>query len=182
MFPQDSYGRPLSGKSRPEKIAARRTIMIPVTLLVTTRNEAANIERCLSSAHLFIDQIFVIDSESEDETANIARNYAEVVNLAYDHSKIIPWIYQWGLENLPIRNDWVMILEADQKLTEELKSELTELFSGRSIEERGFYIRRQQVFRGKALRFGGYGSKYMLKLFRRDSGELDPEETDTRVY
>ena len=156
--------------------------MIPVTLLVTTRNEAANIERCLSSAHLFVDQIFVIDSESEDATVNIAKKYAEVINLPYDHSKIIPWIYQWGLENLPIRNEWVMILEADQKFTEALKSELETLFSRGSIEERGFYVRRQQVFRGKALKFGGYGSKYMLKLFRRDSGELDPDETDTRVY
>jgi glycosyltransferase involved in cell wall biosynthesis len=156
--------------------------LIPVTLLVTTRNEAANIERCLCSAHLFIDQIFVIDSESEDETVSIARKYAEVVNLPYDHSKIIPWIYQWGLDNLPIRNDWVMILEADQMLTPELKTELEQIFSRDSIQEDGFYVRRQQVFRGKALRFGGYGSKYMLKLFRRAAGELDPEETDTRVY
>ena len=155
--------------------------MIPVTLLVTTRNEAANIERCLSSAHQFIDQIFVIDSDSEDETVTIARKYAEVVNLAYDHSKIIPWIYQWGLDNLAIRNDWVMILEADQILTPELKSELESLFT-KPVREDGFYVRRQQVFRGKALRFGGYGSKYMLKLFRRAAGELDPEETDTRVY
>ena len=156
--------------------------MIPVTLLVTTRNEAANIKRCLRSAHPFIDQIFVIDSESEDETVSIARAYAEVVNLPYDHSKIIPWIYQWGLNNLPIRNEWVMILEADQMLTEALKTELEQLFSRPSIRENGFYVRRQQVFRGKALRFGGYGSKYMLKLFRCAAGELDPEETDTRVY
>ena len=156
--------------------------MIPVTLLVTTRNEAANIERCLCSAHEFVDQIVVIDSESEDETVSIARKYAQVVSLTYDHSKIIPWIYQWGLDNLPIRNEWVMILEADQMLTPELKGEMEKLFSGTAIREKGFYIRRQQVFRGKALRFGGYGSKYMLKLFRRDAGELDPEETDTRVY
>ncbi len=156
--------------------------MIPVTLLVTTRNEAANIKRCLRSAHPFIDQIFVIDSESEDETVSIARAYAEVVNLPYDHSKIIPWIYQWGLDNLPIRNEWVMILEADQMLTQALKTELEQLFSRPSIRESGFYVRRQQVFRGKALRFGGYGSKYMLKLFRCAAGELDPEETDTRVY
>jgi len=156
--------------------------LIPVTLLVTTRNEAANIKRCLRSAHPFIDQIFVIDSESEDETVSIARAYAEVVNLPYDHSKIIPWIYQWGLDNLPIRNEWVMILEADQMLTQALKTELEQLFSRPSIRESGFYVRRQQVFRGKALRFGGYGSKYMLKLFRCAAGELDPEETDTRVY
>jgi glycosyltransferase involved in cell wall biosynthesis len=156
--------------------------LIPVTLLVTTRNEAANIEKCLRNAHLFIQQIFVIDSDSDDDTVSISRQYAEVVNLPYDHSKIIPWIYQWGLDNLPIRNDWVMILEADQMITPQLKQELERLFSKASIPENGFYVRRQQVFRGRVLRFGGYGSKYMLKLFRREAGELDPEETDTRVY
>ncbi|HVG21311.1 MAG TPA: glycosyltransferase family 2 protein [Blastocatellia bacterium] len=156
--------------------------MIPVTLIITTRNEESNIEKCLRSAHGFIDQIIVIDSDSEDATASVSRRYAEVINLAYDHSKIIPWIYQWGLDNLPIRNDWVMILEADQELTPELKREMAALFSGPPISQSGFYVRRQQVFRGKALRFGGYGSKYMLKLFRRSAGELDPDETDTRVY
>lgn len=156
--------------------------MIPLTLIITTRNEETNIEKCLRSAHGFIDQVFVIDSDSEDETVNISRRYAEVINLPYDHSKIIPWIYQWGLDNLPIRNDWVMILEADQELTPELKREMASLFARPSISENGFYVRRQQVFRGKALRFGGYGSKYMLKLFRKGAGELDPEETDTRVY
>jgi glycosyltransferase involved in cell wall biosynthesis len=156
--------------------------LIPVTLIVTTRNEEANIEKCLRSAHGLVDQIFVIDSESEDATAKVASRYAEVVNLGYEHGKIIPWIYQWGLDNLPIRNDWVLILEADQALTPELRSELEELFSRSEIAERGFYIRRRQVFRGKPLRFGGYGSKYMLKLFHRASGELDAKETDTRIY
>jgi glycosyltransferase involved in cell wall biosynthesis len=156
--------------------------MIPVTLLVTTRNEEINIERCLQSASGLIEQIFVIDSESTDQTAAIAAQYAEVVNLPYDHSKIIPWIYQWALDNLPIHNEWVMILEADQAITPELKLELEKLYSQKQIAENGFYVRRRQIFRGKELRFGGYGSKYMLKLFRRTAGQLDPEETDTRVY
>jgi glycosyltransferase involved in cell wall biosynthesis len=156
--------------------------LIPLTLIVTTRNEALNIEKCLRSAQGFADQIFVIDSESEDATVEIAGRYAEVVNLPYDHSKIIPWIYQWGLDNLPIRNYWVMILEADQELTAPLKEELQRRFDSGNMKEDGYYIRRRQVFRGKLLRFGGYGSKYMLKLFRRAAGELDAEETDTRVY
>lgn len=156
--------------------------MIPVTLIVTTRNEEANIEKCLQSAHGLVDQIFVIDSESEDDTAMIAGRYAEVINLPYEHGKIIPWIYQWGLDNLPIRNEWVLILEADQRLTAELCREMQACFARSEIKERGFYIRRLQVFRGKRLRFGGYGSKYMLKLFYRTAGGLDTEESDTRVY
>ena len=156
--------------------------MIPVTLIVTTRNEEANIEKCLRSAHGLVDQIFVIDSKSEDDTAAIAGRYAEVINLPYEHARIIPWIYQWGLDNLPIRNEWVLILEADQVLTAELCRELEACFARSEITERGFYIRRVQVFRGKQLRFGGYGSKYMLKLFYRAAGELDTEESDTRIY
>jgi glycosyltransferase involved in cell wall biosynthesis len=155
---------------------------IPVTAIVTTRNEELNIERCLSSLHGFVRSIFVLDSESNDQTVAIARRYADVYTLPYDHSKIIPWIFQWGLDHLPIETEWVLLMEADQSLTAELKQELQQLFARNDIKENGFYIRRKQIFRGKWIRFGGYGSKYLLKLFRRTAGELDPEEQDTRVY
>ena len=157
--------------------------VIPVTVIVTTRNEEINIERCLKAVHGFVDQIFIIDSESEDQTVAIARKYAdEVHNLAYVHGAIIPWIFQWGLDNLPIRNEWVLILEADRMVTPELKQELEHLFSQAHIHENGFYIRRVQIFRGRQIRFGGYGSKYLLTLFRRSAAELDVNEQDTRVY
>lgn len=156
--------------------------MIPLSVLVTTRNEEANIERCLRSVHGFADQIFVLDSESTDRTVEIARRYAEVHNLTYDHSRIIPWIFQWGLDNLALRNDWVLILEADQALTPALREEIAELLARPQVREDGFYVRRRQIFRGKPLRFGGYGSKVLLKLFRRSRSELDPVEQDTRVY
>jgi glycosyltransferase involved in cell wall biosynthesis len=157
--------------------------MIPLSVLVTTRNEEANVARCLRSVHGFADQIFVLDLESTDATVEIARKYAEVQTLAYDHSRIIPWIFQWGLDHLPLRNDWVLILEADQAVTPELREEIAALLARpEAIREDGFYIRRRQVFRGQPLRFGGYGSKVLLKLFRRSRSGLDPVEQDTRVY
>ncbi len=160
--------------------------MIPLSVVVVTRNEEKNIERCLTSVHGFADQVFVVDSESTDRTREIARPYADdVVELPYDHTRIIPWIFQWALDHLPLRNEWVLILEADQALPEALKEEIAALLApGRidAIEESGFYIRRRQIFRGRPLRFGGYGSKYLLKLFRRSCSELDPVEQDTRVY
>jgi glycosyltransferase involved in cell wall biosynthesis len=157
--------------------------VIPLSVLVTTRNEEANVERCLKSVHGFADQIFVLDSESTDGTVEIAGRYAEVQTLAYDHSRIIPWIFQWGLDNLPLRNDWVLILEADQAVTPALREEIAALLARPDgVREDGFYIRRRQIFRGKPLRFGGYGSKVLLKLFRRSRSGLDPVEQDTRVY
>ena len=52
--------------------------MIPLSVLVTTRNEEVNVERCLRSVHGFADQIFVLDSESTDRTVEIASRFAEV--------------------------------------------------------------------------------------------------------
>jgi glycosyltransferase involved in cell wall biosynthesis len=157
--------------------------MIPVTVLVTTRNEEANLERCLQSVHGFVGQIFVLDSESSDRTVEIAHRYADhVASLPYEHGRIIPWIFQWGLDHLPIAHDWVLILEADQALTPALRRELSRLFARGEIAENGFYLRRRQIFRGRPIRFGGYGGKRLLKLFRRRAAELDPLEQDTRVY
>lgn len=156
---------------------------VAVTVLLTTRNEEVNLERTLESVHGFADQILVIDSESEDRTVEIARRYADqVVDLPYEHGRIIPWIFQWGLDNLPIRNEWILILEADQALTEALRKEIADLLARPAVAEDGFYIRRRQIFRGRPIRFGGYGGKHLLKLFRRGKGELDPVEQDTRVY
>ena len=163
--------------------APARLSRVPLSVLVTTRNEEANLERSLASVFDFADQILVLDSESTDATVQIAQKYADEVRvLAYDHSRIIPWIFQWGLDNLQIRNEWVLLLEADQALGDPLKEELRRLLTGPTPACNGFYIRRRQIFRGQEIRFGGYGSKRLLKLFRRSQGELDPVEQDTRVY
>ena len=89
-----------------------------LSVLVTTRDEEANLERCLASVRGLADQLCVLDSESSDGTLGIARRLAdEVSSLPYDHSRIIPWIFQWGLDHLPLRHDWVLLLEADQAVT-----------------------------------------------------------------
>jgi len=155
----------------------------PLTVLIPTRNEERNLARTLEAIGGLADQVLVIDSESSDATLDIARaGGAEIHRLPYDHGRIIPWIFQWALENLPIRNEWVLLLEADQALSEGLKAEIAALLARPAIAENGFYLRRRQVFRGRSIRFGGYGSKRLLKLFRKGMAALDPEEQDTRVY
>ncbi|HYL05883.1 MAG TPA: glycosyltransferase family 2 protein [Thermoanaerobaculia bacterium] len=156
---------------------------VPLTVLVVTRNEELNLDRCLASVDGFAGQVFVVDSESTDRSREIARRHgAEVHELPYDHTRIIPWIFQWALDHLPIRHDWVLILEADQAVPPPLRAEIAALLARPRIAEHGFYIRRRQIFRGRQIRFGGYGSKRLLKLFRRGHGRLDPVEQDTRVY
>ena len=159
------------------------TARAPLTVLVTTRDEALNLARCLESVRPLADQLLVLDSESTDGTVEIARRFAdEVATLPYDSTRIIPWIFQWGLDHLPIRNDWVLILEADQAIPPPLAAEIAAIVSRPDPAENGFTIRRRQFFRGRPIRWGGYGGKRLLKLFRRAHGRLDPEEQDTRVY
>lgn len=154
-----------------------------LTVLLTTRNEEANLARSLGSVVRWADQVIVLDSESTDGTVEIAeRMGATVERLAYEHGRIIPWIFQWALDNLPIRNEWILLLEADQAVSPLLRAEIEKLVVMAGEIRNGFYLRRRQIFRGRPLRFGGYGGKRMLKLFRRGHGELDPVEQDTRVY
>jgi glycosyltransferase involved in cell wall biosynthesis len=156
---------------------------VPLTVLMTTRDEEVNLARTLGAVAPWADQVCVLDSESSDGTVEIARRHgAEVTSLPYEHGRIIPWIFQWGLDNLPLRHEWILLLEADQLVTPELRGEIEALLARGEVAEAGFYLRRRQVFRGKPIRFGGYGGKRMLKLFRRGRGELDPVEQDTRVY
>lgn len=177
-----STGRKTTGLCLHESTASMNA-PLPISVLVATRNEELNIAACLRSLAGLVEEVYVIDSESTDKTRDIAAQMkANVVNLPYDHSRIIPWIFQWGLDNLEITTEWVLILEADQRLTPQLREELLALFAKRSIPENGFFIKKRQIFRGRVLRFGGYGSKYLLKLFRKNCGQLDVREQDTRVY
>lgn len=156
---------------------------VPLTVIIPTRNEEANLGATLEALGKLADQVLVLDSESSDRTVAIAEAAGATVHgLPYDHARIIPWIFQWGLDHLPIRNEWILLLEADQALSAPLRDEIAALLSRPELAESGFYVRRRQFFRGREIRFGGYGSKRLLKLFRKASASLDPDEQDTRVY
>lgn len=159
------------------------TTRLPITVLLATRDEEANIGRTLATISHWAEQIFVLDSESTDRTVEIARAHgAVVVQLQYEHARIIPWIFQWALDHLEVTQEWILILEADQAVPDALQREIAKVVMDTEERRAGFYLRRRQVFRGKTIRFGGYGGKRLLKLFRRGAGRLDPIEQDTRVY
>jgi len=84
---------------------------IPVSVIVPTRNEARNLPRCLASLSGF-GEVYVIDSQSEDATVEIARSHnAKVVQFFYQGGW--PKKRQWALDNLPLAYDWVLLVDAD---------------------------------------------------------------------
>jgi glycosyltransferase involved in cell wall biosynthesis len=142
------------------------------SLIVLTFNEEDNLEACLRSVARSCREAFVVDSGSTDNTVEIARRHARVEHHPFEtHAR--QW--KWAMDNLPLSTDWVLALDADQRLTPELEGELQKLFSHGVIPEDvdGFYINRRQVFKGRWIRHGGYYPKYLLKLFRVSKVQLD---------
>jgi len=145
-----------------------------LSVVILTYNEEVNLPACLESLKGLDCEIFVVDSGSSDATVEIAKAFAARVFEHPFESHARQW--NWALQNLPISTDWILGLDADQRLTSELRQELVELFTvddHRLGAVDGFYVKRRQMFRGRWIRHGGYYPKYLLKLFRRDRVRVD---------
>jgi len=139
-----------------------------VSVIVAVRNEARNLPRCLAALS-GVGEIYVIDSQSTDETVEIARNYGAHVEQFYYHGGW-PKKRQWAIDTLPLAYDWVLLLDADEAVTPELAQEIREAI--RNPGRNGYYIALQMHFLGRRLRHCG-ASFWKLVLFRRGKGRYE---------
>lgn len=149
--------------------------VLPITVVVLALNEARNIEACVQSVYGWVEAVLVVDSGSTDDTvARATACGATVVSHPFEtHAR--QW--QWALRSLPVRSPWVLALDADQRVTAELRASMGRAFQqGPPGDVQGYFLCRRQVFRGRWIRHGGYYPKYLLKLFRRDVVQLDEQE------
>lgn len=141
---------------------------LPISVIIPARNEAQNLARCLQ-ALAGVGEVFVIDSQSTDETVEIARRYrAKVVQFHYRGGW--PKKRQWALDTLPLSYDWVLLLDADEILTTELEREIREAIQTPNVD--GYYICLRMHFLRRVLRHGDAGF-WKLSLFRRSKGRYE---------
>lgn len=135
-----------------------------VSVVVLTYNEEANIEDCLKSVQGWSDDILIIDSYSDDTTVEVARNYTDKI---YSH-KFKHWATQrnWALENLPFKYDWILFLDADERVSEELKEKIQNTLPNVGLNTNGFYINRKFFFMGRWIKHGGYYPYKVLRLVK----------------
>lgn len=148
---------------------------VPLDVVILTRDEEKNLPACLASLAPLGAPVHVVDSGSTDRTLEIATAAGcRVVTHPFStHAE--QW--SWALENVPLSAEWVLGLDADQRLTPALASELRERFeAGIPGDLDGFYVKRRQVFRGRWIRHGGYYPKYLLKLFRRRATSISSRD------
>jgi glycosyltransferase involved in cell wall biosynthesis len=141
---------------------------LPVTVIVAARNEAHNLSRCLESLQGF-GEVYVIDSQSNDATVQIAESYgAHVVQFHYQGGW--PKKRQWAMDSLPLSYDWIFLVDADEALTTELSAEIRSAI--KDPDRDGCYIALRMFFLGRELRHSG-ASFYKLSLFRRGKGRFE---------
>ena len=141
---------------------------LPVSVIVPVRNEALNLPRCLESL-AGVGEIYVIDSQSTDDTVAIAQSRgAKVVQFHYEGGW--PKKRQWAMDTLPLAYDWILLLDADEVLTPELVEEIRRVVQNPAVN--GYFIRLQMYFLGRVLRRCD-ASFWKLSLFRKGRGHFE---------
>lgn len=136
-----------------------------ISAVVITKNEEDRIKACLDSLS-FLSDIVVVDDLSLDETCNISKKMkARVFKRPLKNDFASQRNY--GLKQA--KGEWVLFVDADEKITEELKSEI--LKSVQSEYYSGFYLKRQDYFLGKKLNYGETANLKLLRLARKTSGK-----------
>jgi len=140
-------------------------VMLPLSCIIVTKNEEDRLARCLKALPKCA-QVIVVDSNSADQTPAIARAHdAELASFTWNGQ--YPKKRQWCLDNLNLRHDWVLFIDADEICTPQLAAELQAMEWGALDNVAGFFIRGAYLWRGKALRFGMQNNKLCLLNHRK---------------
>jgi glycosyltransferase involved in cell wall biosynthesis len=140
-----------------------------ISVLIPVRNEIRNISDCLDTV-AWSDDVVVVDSGSTDGTAELASGKgARVVQFHWNRQ--FPKKKNWALENVRWKNEWVLILDADERITPELAVEMQQAIKNPGID--GCFINRRFIFLGKWIRHCGYYPSWNLRLFRHANGRYE---------
>jgi len=143
----------------------------PVSFIIPTRNEERNICAAIGSVAGWADEVFVLDSYSEDRTVEFAEAMeAQVAQRRFDNFAAQK---NWALDHLPLRNEWVFFLDADERVPPELRAEITEAITDLGCAWDGFFVGMKQLFMGSVIAHGGWFPNVRLLLFKHRVGRYE---------
>lgn len=137
--------------------------MQKISGIIICKNEEKNIEECLKSIQ-WCDEIIIVDSGSTDKTVEIAKKYTDKI-----------FFNEWkGFSNqrkfalTKVSNEWVFVLDADERCTSDLATEIKTILSPANLQTKGFYIPRKSFFLNKWVKYCGWYPDYKLRLFEKN--------------
>lgn len=142
--------------------------MANLTIIILTKNEEQNLEKCIVSFRNVAQRIVIIDSYSTDETVELAKSLgAEVYEHQFENHAAQ---FNWALANIHLQTEWVMKVDADEEFTPELADEIREKLDNLPGNVTGVILRRRVYFMGRWLQHGGKYPELLLRIFRVGHG------------
>lgn len=143
-----------------------------ITAIILTKNEEKNIKKCIDSIKGFVDRIVVVDSYSDDETVNIAKELG--ADIFFNEWKHYADQFNWALDNIDITTTWVYRIDADEVVTPELAMEISEKCKEHKNDNvNGFIMKFKIYFLGRFLKYGGAYPIYNLTIFKYGKGRYE---------
>jgi glycosyltransferase involved in cell wall biosynthesis len=151
--------------------------MHKLSAIVITYNEEENIRECIESLK-WTEEIIIVDSKSADKTIEIAKEFtANIItteNLSYGEKR------NMGIN--AASGDWILWIDADERVSDELKNEITQTISGSSADE-AYYINRRSFFINKFIKHSGWYPDYTLRLFKKSTNiKFDTAKVHEKAY
>ncbi len=149
--------------------------MEKISVAIITKNEELNIRECLESVK-WADEIVVVDNGSTDQTRQICQEFQ--ARVYQEEWKGFPRQKNSAIEKT--RNEWVLSLDADERVSPDLRQEIERVLGGESSTD-GYFIARKNFFLGRWIKHCGWFPDYNLRLFRKSRGHFLERAVHERV-
>lgn len=151
-----------------------------IAVVILTYNESIHLPRALDHVRSFAREIFVIDSYSTDNTAELAKaGGAKVLEHPFQN---YARQFEWALENAAITTDWVMRLDADEIIEPDLADEIRIRLPNLPVDVTGVNLNRKTIFQNKFIRWGGRFPLTLLRIWRRGKAHIEDRWMDEHMY
>lgn len=141
--------------------------MSKISVILATFNEEKNIKDCLESVRRLANEIIIVDGSSTDKTVEIAEKYTDQIFIK-ENPPMFHINKQLAIEKAT--GDWILYLDADERITPELKREIQDAI--RDTKYDGYWIPRKNIIFGRWIEHTGWYPDYQLRLFRRGQAYL----------
>lgn len=150
--------------------------MNTLSVIIITRNEQANLDACLSSVCEIADEIVIVDSFSTDDTLSIAKSYKAVISSPPD------WLGFGTQKNRALdlaTKDWVLSIDADERLTQELRDEIKSALANPLSD--CYAIPRRSHYCGRLINYSGWNPDFVTRLFKRGTARFSDHLVHERL-
>ena len=149
---------------------------VPLSVIIITKNEESRIKDCINSVKDWADEVIVVDDYSQDKTRDIACSLGAKVFLR--RMDIEGRHRNWA--NSQARNEWILSLDADERVTPQLKEEISQVLKNPQFD--AYTIPRKNFFHNYWIRYSGQYPSSQLKLFKKDKLKWEEAEVHPRAF